>query len=127
VEYRSLVDVASDANLTYRQADHWVRAGYVHTLSASRNADGDLVVTGTASITGRVGSGHIRALTIPEARVLTLMARMVRVGLTPAAAAITARPMIYTARPIAELGEGLAVLDVTSDLFPTPEELGATR
>ncbi len=57
---------------TYRQIDHWVRAGYLHPQHSR-------------------GTGNPREWTREEMRVLRVMARLVKAGLQPAAAAKAAR------------------------------------
>lgn len=69
----SAVDAAWRAGITYRQLDHWCRAGY---LQAS-NAGG--------------GSGNPRWLTWSERTVLDAMAGLVRAGVRPERAAALAR------------------------------------
>ncbi len=69
----SLVDVAAQAGITYRQADHWCRRGFVRTTPI----DG--------------GSGRPRHLEPAEQTVLHTMARLVHAGLTPETAGRLAR------------------------------------
>lgn len=69
----SLVDLAVEVGITYRQADHWCRRGWV---VAARS---------------RSGSGRPRLLEAAEVVVLRTMARLVHAGLTPETAARLAR------------------------------------
>ncbi len=65
-------NVPAGVPATYRQVDNWVRVGYLHPKHG-------------------VGSGNRREWTREELRVLRVMARLVKAGLQPAAAAKAAR------------------------------------
>ena len=65
-------DAVTRAGVTYRQADYWIRRGWVQVLH-----DG--------------GTGQSREITRGEAEVLRLMGQLTQIGLKPAVAAETAR------------------------------------
>lgn len=66
-------DLVRMARISYRQADHWTRRGWIVA-----SADG-------------VGSGYRRTWSADEVAVAVYMATLVRAGVTPAAAARAAR------------------------------------
>jgi DNA-binding transcriptional MerR regulator len=70
---RTYSDLTRLAGLTPRQAEHWTRRGYIRPDAT------------------HPGSGHGRFYPDGEFRVARRMARLVRVGLTPADAAPIAR------------------------------------
>lgn len=72
-ELLSSADVAWKAGITFRQCDHWVRRGYLRPDGAA------------------LGSGRPRRWPRAEVDVARAMARLVRIGLTPAAAHRIAR------------------------------------
>lgn len=82
----ALEQAATKADVTYRQADHWKRQKYVHVRYFDN--DGNEVED-----TGYM-SGFRAYLTTTEARVLTLMGRLVSAGIKPANAALYARRMV---------------------------------
>lgn len=59
--------------ITTRQADTWIRHGWIRSTN------------------DRPGSGYARSIPIDEVPVVALMARLIRAGLTPAAAHTVAR------------------------------------
>jgi DNA-binding transcriptional MerR regulator len=81
---------ATLAGVTYRQVDHWCRAGYV-------KAPAD-------------GSGTVRAIPAGEVAVLLMMARMVNAGLNRTAAARLARLAVEENLHTLPLGGGLVLL-----------------
>lgn len=68
-----LVDIVEQVGITYRQADHWVRRGFIRTTPPNP------------------GSGRPRRIAESEIAALTTMARLVHAGLTPEIAARLAR------------------------------------
>lgn len=93
------------AGISYRAIDHWTRRGYVR----SRDRD-------------REGSGWPRYYDDTEVWIICLMARMVRAGFRPAAAAVAARTCIEERVQALDLGPGL-VLQVGTPITvdgPTP-------
>lgn len=66
-------EVMREAGITYRQLDHWCRAGFARPVN-----DGP-------------GIGHARRFTRQEMRVLTCMGRLVNAGMRPDAAFVIAR------------------------------------
>jgi DNA-binding transcriptional MerR regulator len=61
-------ELAKHAGITYRQLDFWVRAGYV-------------------TPTGGEGTGHARDFSWVQCQMVAWMARLVKAGFKPAAAA----------------------------------------
>jgi predicted site-specific integrase-resolvase len=78
------------AGVTYRQVDHWCRAGYVR-------APAD-------------GSGTVRAIPAGEVEVLLMMARMVNAGLNRTVAARLARLAATENLHTLPMGGGLVLL-----------------
>lgn len=66
-------EVMREAGITYRQLDHWCRAGFAHPVNSGP------------------GIGHARRFTRAELRVLTCMGRLVGAGMRPDAAYVIAR------------------------------------
>lgn len=81
---RLLVDVAREAGITYRQADHWCACRYIRADFYTTNHG--MVVPSKSK-----GSGRQRRLTDEESHVLHVMARLVRAGIQPASASELAR------------------------------------
>lgn len=75
------IDIVADTGISYRQADHWVRAGYIHTHYLDPSLEP----------TGQGGSGHPRYIDDDEIAVLHTMARLVHAGFVPETAAQLAR------------------------------------
>lgn len=109
-ELRLLTTVVAEAGLTYRQADHWLRCGYLTAHAATRVADvehGERLQIIDAS-----GSGYVRVLKADGAQTLLLMARLTRAGFAPVVAAEIARKMLdHPGEPI-ELDGQLAIADL---------------
>jgi MerR-like DNA binding protein len=84
-------DTLLSEGITYRQLDHWCKAGYLHVSSK--------------------GSGTPRDWPHREVKVARFMARLVTAGLTPKAAAEVARQVAASDEPIAviEIGAGITV------------------
>ena len=68
-------DVRDIPGITYRQFDYWCSRGYVRFARENE------------------GSGHVRALTESELRVIALMVQLVAIGLLPQAAEPVARAL----------------------------------
>lgn len=66
-------EVMREAGITYRQLDHWCRAGFAHPVNSGP------------------GIGHARRFTRDEMRTLTCMGRLVGAGMRPDAAYVIAR------------------------------------
>lgn len=103
---RLLTDVVREAGVSYRQADFWIRSGYVTTLTTTRDGNTD-VLTLAENVTG---PGYARVLNAEQGRTLMLMGRLTRAGFSPALASDVARRMAVEG--YVELGEGLAIADV---------------
>ncbi len=93
---RSIENVLAGVPATYRQIDHWVRAGYLRPQ-------------------GGIGTGNPREWTREELRVFRRMARLVNAGLQPAAAAKAAR-----AGALPQLAPGVHLLITGDDPVATP-------
>jgi hypothetical protein len=83
-----------DAGITYRQLDLWTRRGWV---IPSREGEGE-------------GPGYRRIWSEPERRIVRVMARLVRAGIGPAAAAGIAREAVKQGRRV------VAVVKVSADV-----------
>lgn len=70
-------DVAAEAEISYRQLDHWIRLGYVTVRPRPQTA----------------GSGIDRQWEPDEANFVVEMGALVNAGMTPALAAILARQL----------------------------------
>lgn len=103
-----LTDAVERAGVSYRQADFWIRSGYVTTLTTTRNGNTDELMLAKDV----AGAGYARVLNDEQAQTLVLMGRLTRAGLSPALAADVARRM--TAEGYVELGEGLAIADLSA-------------
>ncbi len=64
------VELAVQADVTYKRIDYWIRCGYIKPIAEARP-----------------GTGHVREFTYVQVQVCLWMARLVKVGFTPAAAA----------------------------------------
>lgn len=91
----STVDVCRIAGISYRQADHWVRRGYVRPLWTDTH-DRDKVVDPPPEITkGKgPGSGYARAWPRTEVQVVTVMRLLIDVGVPVNLAALMARSTV---------------------------------
>lgn len=78
-----LADELADLGITYRQLDYWVRQGYLKPRG------------------GHPGTGFSRAFSDEERRIAVAMARCVRAGFTPVAAARVARAACRAAGDLA--------------------------
>lgn len=93
VELPLFMDVVAEVGISYRQADYYVRRGWVLAPSP--------------------GSGYHRRLAPKEAAVLRTLARLVIAGLTPETAARLARETNGRGRH--ELADGVHI-DLTSPI-----------
>lgn len=84
--------IVGRAEISYRVIDHWTRRGYVRARERDRNT-----------------SGMLRYYDDVEVWVVCLMARLVRAGFTPAAAAVAARTVIMGKVQALDLGPGLVL------------------
>jgi len=82
-----MVDVAKAAGVSYRQADWWVRHGYVQSYLTTRDDPNNQPAPHNA------GSGFVRHLTPHEAHILHLLAALVDMGMNAAPAAPIARQL----------------------------------
>ena len=73
--------------LTYRQADHWIRKGYISARCAGHAIGHGLIKPCDKG----GGYGHHRYIDDDEVAVLRIMARLVNAGLHPEVAAHMAR------------------------------------
>jgi DNA-binding transcriptional MerR regulator len=87
-ELRLFVDVVADCGVTYRQADYWVRRGWI--------------------LAPQPGSGYQRRIAREEVEALHTMARLVIAGLTPETAARLARETNGRGRH--ELADGVHIV-----------------
>lgn len=78
------------AGITYRQADHWRRSGYIQAAVE--------------------GTGYVSEISQTEARVLSRMAALVNAGMKPAAAAAIARATIGQGATSVSLPGGLRIV-----------------
>jgi hypothetical protein len=102
--WTQLADAAKQAEVTYRQADHWARSGYIRPLHYTRHRQGRRLAAN--------GSGTSRYLKPREVEILMLMARLVRAGFSTAEAARLARLSVtenITVLPLFK-GTGLVLL-----------------
>lgn len=106
-ELRTLTEVAKASGISYRQADYWVRQGWIEPLIFGGKGHAERRATSQ--------SGNQRRLPEPEARVLELMARMALAGIDPSKAAGAARELAYKRRAICSLGYGVHVLVVDKE------------
>lgn len=103
-DYVSLVDAINDSGITFRQADTWVHAGHIHVAACHTNR------LGYHQPTPECRSGHKRLLTPDETRVLSTMARLVRVGLTIPTAAHVARALPDSPFGVVDLDDHISVV-----------------
>lgn len=82
------VDVVAEVGVTYRQADYWVRRGWI--------------------LAPQLGSGYPRRIAPAEVDALRTMARLVIAGLTPETAARLARETNGRGRH--ELADGVHIV-----------------
>lgn len=80
------LDLIDEVGISYRQADHWCRKGYVRT-----RCNGHEVSEGVWVSCSGGGSGHFRIIDDDEVDVLRTMARLVHAGIIPEVAARLAR------------------------------------
>lgn len=83
-------DVADDLGITYRQADHWRRSGYVHATAE--------------------GSGTVSYIDDREVAVLRRMAVLVRAGMLAGSAASIARASVEQGVRAVDLPGGLRIV-----------------
>lgn len=107
---RRVTTVAVEVGVSYRQAWHWIKSGYVRV----RYVDG-------SGNTVESGSGRLALIAPGEVRVLARMAQLVRAGLLSGKAAPVARKLGEGASSV-PLGEGLVL-----SLAPEPVEAAVVR
>jgi hypothetical protein len=97
------LQVCATTGVTYRQLDSWSRSGLVHAVGIP-----------SARTRQTTGSGVRRGYPPEEVAVVAVMARLVRVGLSPAAAA-------RAARNNGDLGDGIRIVleDAANDITAT--------
>lgn len=69
------MELIERAEITYRQLDYWVRSGYIKPMGEQFP-----------------GMGHAREFSWVQVQIATQMARLIKVGFTPVAAARIASP-----------------------------------
>ena len=111
------------ARITYRQLDYWTTARYLRAAAVTRHSQPQPL-----GMRSNPGSGHERTYDAAEVTVATRMGILVRAGLAPAAAAVTARRSVVEDRRMVPLGtDGAIVVFPPAGRTPRPALHPTTR
>jgi hypothetical protein len=102
-------EAADHAGVTYRQADYWIRVGYLQSVTAGGEPFEAVPWSPTRRRDHPGGSGISRFLTDTELTVLTRMGRLVKTGLAVNVAAQAARFMTDRELAYAPLAGGVVI------------------